>query len=341
MSMQPRKRIFVNTFVALASAALMLAAFEAVLRLTHHRALVNGIARDYTIPKEDRDYDIAPSAATATFTFADASFPIWSNELGCFDRPYAGERPYIYLAGDSFTWGYAAFEDKWGTLIEESLSTRVLKCGVFGYGTTQTYLKAREVLGPLAPPRMIVFGYSYFNDWIDDKDFLTQPRRSIADLGREQEHSQKYCSTVVPDARVLKRLTCFLSRHSIIYRMTRDVLRSSDAIAENPGDEERRMWQERSLATVLDFRDFAEARGAGFFVVLIPPREEDADTAALRAAILDVLAAQGIAHVDLVSAFESVTPDRDSLYWTHDGHWNTRGNQVVADIVARAIEAEL
>ena len=98
-------------------------------------------------------------------------YDIWSNELGCFDEPYRGEKDVILLVGDSFTHSYAPFADKWGTRLEKLLHYRVLKCGVNGYGTRQELLKAQEIIARIhRSPRLIIVGY-FWNDLLDDSAF--------------------------------------------------------------------------------------------------------------------------------------------------------------------------
>jgi hypothetical protein len=101
----------------------------------------------------------------------DYCYDAWSNELGCFDTPYAGEQDSILLLGDSFTHMFAPFEYKWGTVMQTMLGRRVLKCGVVGYGTRQEYLKARKIVPQLqSPPQLIVVGY-FINDVYEDYAF--------------------------------------------------------------------------------------------------------------------------------------------------------------------------
>ena len=95
------------------------------------------------------------------------------------------------MLGDSFAHMFAPYEDKWGTVLEKHLETRVLKCGVVGYGTRQEYIKAKKIIAMVkAPPKVIVLGY-FINDFSEDyffpssvvlNGFLVSSFR-IADLG--------------------------------------------------------------------------------------------------------------------------------------------------------------
>lgn len=80
-----------------------------------------------------RGFDIAPNVPDTPFRFADATTTVFSNTIGCFDRntPTAlAAGRYALLVGDSFAWGFAPFEDKWGTLVEQETGIPIAKCGV-------------------------------------------------------------------------------------------------------------------------------------------------------------------------------------------------------------------
>ena len=73
---------------------------------------------------------------------------------------------------------FAPYEDKWGTVLENSLYYRVLKCGVLGYGTKQEQLKARRIISRInCLPKLIVVGY-FVNDFSDDYCF---PQMTVID----------------------------------------------------------------------------------------------------------------------------------------------------------------
>jgi hypothetical protein len=173
--MQPRHMVWIkNTLLVLASITVTLGALEVVLHLS-------SIRYAFLPPLEPRGYvrydsvlgfDIAPDVATTTHQFYDLSYPVWSNELGCFDMPYHGETPFIYMTGDSFTWGWTPFQDKWGTQLQALLGLRTLKCGVNAYGTRHEYLKTeRDLVRLSAPPKFVILGYLGGNDADDDAAF--------------------------------------------------------------------------------------------------------------------------------------------------------------------------
>jgi hypothetical protein len=349
---------------------------EAVLRLTPYRAFLRADQwpQHYYRADRGRGFDIAPNFSTATHRFADGSFPIWSNELGCFDRPYAGEVPYVYLAGDSFAWGYARFADKWGTRLEALAGIRVLKCGVTGYGTKQELLKARQVIGALpSPPKLVIVAY-FGNDLHDDEAFpgklvyngrlLQRPHEAPRDddavqakLPEIYERAEKYCNGNPLAHPAVQRAKCLLSRHSIVYTLTTlavkrwlsvDLLRRVGGVNESIPAVDRPPANHAAYATHFDtvasFRDFAASQGARFLVVFVPLGEEapvptDVPVPAdLYPRLKTYLHARDIEYLDLTEDFRRVHAlGGGSLYWPRDAHWNVRGNRLAGLLVARHV----
>ncbi|MCL4503570.1 MAG: hypothetical protein M1438_17220 [Deltaproteobacteria bacterium] len=168
-------KILANIGLILASFLAVLVLLEITLHFTsyHNLLLRDKQVRYYYRADAARGYDIRPNAGKIRTSVDSNSvnYEIWSNELGCFDEPYRGEKNFILLVGDSFTHSYAPFEDKWGTRIEKLLSYRVLKCGVNGYGTKQELLKAQDIIARIQQnPRLIIVGY-FWNDLLDDFAF--------------------------------------------------------------------------------------------------------------------------------------------------------------------------
>ncbi len=77
-------------------------------------------------------------------------YPVWGNNIGCFDHGKNKNDKYeIYLAGDSYTWGYAPIENKFGTIIEEKTGLNVAACGVSHTGQIHQFQKFKEIVETL------------------------------------------------------------------------------------------------------------------------------------------------------------------------------------------------
>ena len=260
---------------------------------------------------------------TVTLRGDPVTYPIWSNSLGCFDRPYHGESDYVLLVGDSYSHAYAPFEEKWGTRLESILDRRLVKCAVMGYGTRQELDKARRVIARIGrPPKLIVVGYfvnDLYEDYIfpqatvfhgslvgmasvrDDDPDGTVVRRDPAELSERERRWRRYCVRDEPVRPWTQPLTCWLTRHSILYNLA--VVHagrwmgteSATARAGDDGGERQdgrpidpvvlafepiagRRWLGSAWTRHLDnlraFERLAKEQSAGLLVVLIPAREQ-------------------------------------------------------------------
>ncbi|HTZ11224.1 MAG TPA: hypothetical protein VMD04_02445, partial [Candidatus Margulisiibacteriota bacterium] len=146
---------------------------EILLHFTRYRYYIIKYPPGFDCPDRAAMYDICENHPPIREDHAEFSVVLFSNALGCFDREYFGEKDYIFLTGDSFTFGHALFEDKYGTLLEGYLGERVLKCGVGGYGSIQEYLKIKKVVGRIGlNPKLIIVGYWMGDDLRNDLDCL-------------------------------------------------------------------------------------------------------------------------------------------------------------------------
>jgi hypothetical protein len=169
------KKLLTNLTLILASLVVALVLLEIGLRFTPYRRLLHRDReiRNYYRADAAKGFDIIPNLGKmrTSVDYPPVEYDLWSNELGCFDEPYRGEKEVILLVGDSFTQAFAPFENKWGTLLEKFLHYRVLKCGVNGYGTRQELLKAQDIITRIhTRPRLIIVGY-FWNDLSDDYAF--------------------------------------------------------------------------------------------------------------------------------------------------------------------------
>lgn len=311
---RPKRKLIPRMLLMIGSSLAALVAAEIVMRFTDHRlSLPVGpyYPQHYLIPDERASYDISENFPPSIARCDDAVYPTWSNELGCFDKPYNGEKRYILLAGDSFTWGFAPFEDKYGTVLENYLGMRVLKCGVTGYGTKQELLKIRKVLAKVENrPQLIIVGYYIENDYSDDWHFprYTVVEGCLVDKTMIVDLSFHKKDVTVPPEEVKKKLLrwngggarCWLYKHSIIYNMflNSNVLdrlaskigpRKSDLpqSAKLPPDDEwipmyyekdkypwlEEAWQEH-LRTIKEVKYLSDRVGARLLIVLIPAKEQ-------------------------------------------------------------------
>lgn len=366
------KPFLINTAVFVASMVLMIMCVEAVLRFTSFAKFLpyDGVPQYYYTASRDTGYDISNNAATSTHRFSDASYPLWSNNVGCFDYPYNNEQPYIYLAGDSFTWGFTPFDDKWGTVLEAHIGQRVVKCGVPGSGTKQQYIKAQNILSTLPNPSRIIVGY-FANDKGDDAAFpnsLVYQGKLIKNLSGDPtltydqlearlpqyaEWAQQYCMWNMPAHPTLQRVKCYLRMHSILYLLAQQTvkdivpmaaLRAIGIVNQDPPSVAVTDESEKThFENVAAFKALAAAHRTKLLFILIPPQEDvySSATSTTYAAVTAFLNEQGIEYFDPLTQFrEAASATTTSFYWPTDPHLNPIGNHLLGYVVAEHMLAE-
>src|SRR5438552_18511001 len=106
--------------IVLISTILSLLLAEAALRFTKFKQLLRppyGFPSYMFETSAINGFDLAPDYRGGKHVFLDSDYEVFTNDLGCFDKNSMADfrtHPYILLIGDSFTWGYAPYEFKWG-----------------------------------------------------------------------------------------------------------------------------------------------------------------------------------------------------------------------------------
>jgi len=247
------KRLLGDLLVVGACAIVFVLAAEVALRHTSYRRYIittSESVKGLFTPDPVSGFDMAPNLPPKTLDTTDVSYEVWSNELGCYDWPYNGEKDFILVIGDSQSQWYTPLKDKWVTVVERELGVRVVKCAVDGYGLKGEINKARKVMDKLPyPPKLVMLGYTV-NEVRDDHVFPmmtvidgyrvvikriedeTTGKVSIRDdldrMRKEVATYEKLCSRepAVSAADYMKRrAACLLSRHSIFYNMAKDLVR--------------------------------------------------------------------------------------------------------------------
>jgi len=331
-----------------------------LLYFTHYRYAITKLdyPRFYFVKDAELGTDISPNFATSTHYFEDAAFPVWSNNLGCFDTNYVNEIPYIYMAGDSLTWGFSPFEDTWGRKIETSIGIRTVKCGVTGgYGTKQEFLRTSRHLVLLPTPDLIIVGYTQVNDFDEDANYPINTvydgylvpnlaKGGVTEVEAQEKYALfgKYCSTNPPRYPIISKVRCFFSNHSVLYNLyrkrVRDVLtsiipsstlESVGVIAQNkpiPNAKTDIEW-EKHLDNILSFKKLAaEKKSELLFVLYLTPGSNEK--------LKSFLDENEISYIDLTPIFEKYSKE-EPLIWKLNGHWNIAGNHLVGFIVSKFI----
>lgn len=312
----------------------------------------------YFVKDSELGYDIAKNFATSTHFFRDDAFPIWSNNLGCFDTDYAGETPYVYIAGDSLTFSFAPFPDTWGKRIENLVGVRTLKCGVVGYGTKQELIKAARNFARFPSPTLIVVGYTAYNDFDDDLNFpqttefrgylvRNQAKGGVTEAAAEEKYANfyKYCTFGKPSSPAVARLRCFVTNHSVLFNLFKSDIRAkidslfpklalrlegqgflAEQSKESPPEKTEAEYQ-KHLDNIRAFKELAEAKNSKLLFVLAPYENNK---------VRPFLDRENIAYLDLYPVFGKYSKSKP-LIWPRDGHYNIAGNHLVGLVISKFI----
>ena len=359
----PLKKWALNAGLILLSVMAVLALLETALHFTSYRYLLtrDRHLRYYYQFDPVKGFDIKPNVKSIPLTVDNRiEYRIWSNELGCFDEPYRGEKDFILLVGDSFTHSFAPFPDKWGTRIEKLLHCRVLKGGVTGYGTGQELEKAKEVIGKVNhQPQLIIVGY-FFNDISDDYSF---PNLTVVDgfLVPSQKYQDPKTGKLLRE-KLTKSYTLweklfggayplsfgemtryYLDQHLIFVNLINDaaarIFPGKKNTLTDPNnflafqDETKigEIWK-RHLENLAAFKDLAAANGARLLIVLIPTNtqvypflapHDGLDLERPNKILARFLQAQGMEYIDLLPLMRTYADQkpRPSLNPDRDLYW--------------------
>lgn len=344
------KKYRVDIALIIVSVIVTIIIIDVVLYFTHYRYAITRLdyPRFYFVKDSELGFDISPNFATTTHYFADAAFPVWSNNLGCFDTNYAGETPYIYMTGDSLTWGFSPFNDTWGKMVQDLIGIRTVKCGITGgYGTKQELIRTSRALEHLPTPSVIIVGYTPANDVNDDANFPDNTvyngylvpnltRGEVTEMQAEQKYAlfDTFCTIEFPSHILLQKIRCMLSNHSVLYNLFRKNIRDrltsifSQSMLEKNGvivpniaspDRNSDLEYQKHLDNIMGFKILAEKKGSKLLFLL-----GNGDNTKL----ISFLEKEDITYLDLDPIFKKYSKVKP-LIWKIDGHWNITGNYLV------------
>lgn len=350
---------------------------EVALRFSRYRYHFITYPLNYMCLDDNGIYDISKNHPVVFTRQPEYDCVLWSNELGCFDKPYAGGKNHILLVGDSFTFGHAPFEDKYGTLLEEYLDYRVLKCGVSGYGPMMQLYKIKKIMKKTnAIPQLIISGYWMGNALVNDLEYLEQgvlvsQATDHVTVNHQQTQSlfKPAYSLLHPSLSLKRAITNWVKKHSLIYYLfnKNDIVRAIaakigfvDVLFQNyefvPLQEHP--WLEGAwefhLNNIRQIKEFADSYKARLLVVLIPANVQvydflrpkgNYDFGQPNRILSGFFRKEGIDYLDLTSGFRICAnqnyrhylDNQGDLYWRQDEHFNKRGNRLAAILIARYI----
>ena len=315
-----------------------------------------------------RGFDIKPMGAKIKTQKPLESSPyyVWGNSIGCFDKEIPkGQRYSIYLAGDSFTWGYAPFEKKFGTVLEKKIKSPVAKCGVTHTGTKHQFDKFLEITQKLGyfpstvivsiyendisndffyPHTRVVQGYQVDNiAWRLDKDGELEVKR-FSDKYLDQKYrewkrwpinikdSRQILATSVMTSELFKLLGKPYTKSQASTRVIWEKhigapLFSNDDLKEGYPINSKAAVKNKSA--IIDWIKHSKQNGYMLYFSPIPCKEKKIRQCFYQS-LHDFITTQNGVSWDFESKIIKPNIRRRELYWNKDGHYNVRGNKIYA-----------
>jgi lysophospholipase L1-like esterase len=284
---------------------------------------------------------------------ADHRVPVRLNSRGFRDdepseRPPPGRRRVLVL-GDSVAFGYGvALEERFTERVErERGDVELVNLGVSGYSTDQELLLWREH-GLEYRPDAVVLVFV-----VNDLHFNGRPlghghpKPTVRMVGDELVLG----NVPVPESGAALRAKYFLMRHSGLFNLLRERLRSAaretglnelagdEALAEAAGGADPIDAEALTRRLVAGLRDEVEAAGARFLVLLAITNADLSANQDANERLLAWCRESGVACADTYPAFRDharAHPD-DVLFLQDRSHWSPLGHEIAARVLAAAL----
>ncbi|MEM1248519.1 MAG: SGNH/GDSL hydrolase family protein [Acidobacteriota bacterium] len=294
---------------------------------------------------------------------------------GSYAGTKAAATQRIAVLGDSFVFNDFPHEWMWHTLLDEKLGSdvEVVSLGVPAT-SPDFYLRLWQLEGRRVDADLVLVGLTIGNDITDDAVApRDEQRRSpllrhslAARAARNATIVWRYRSTSVgspietdpgavapgePLRRYAERFD--EERPGLPLADFRELTWKRTVVSRNDRQEDLGLWLARLRPTLADIDAEVRASGARCVFVLFP--DEYQVDSALRQSVLDEFGdgqslavgrpqnrlrrffeRQGLSYVDLLQSFR-VAGQQEGLYRPQDTHWNRRGNQLAAEVLAREL----
>lgn len=327
-----------------------------------------GYPRYYFRADDLLGFDIQPNVSGMKHVFDDASFDIFSNELGCFDKNTLDQirksSLYTYFAGDSFTWGYASYAKKFATVYESKSNQLSVKCGVTHTGQIHQYnkfLRITKIIGRY--PKRVFVGY-FSNDPANDfahphttviKGFqvdvvkfkngvlIKQDMNEVSNKIDLWENSKSTSSNHTDTYGTIK---AFLHAYSITANLinliktkinTLNIEDESFYAASNQFsfkyNYDSSEITQKNREAIITWASHAKEHSYELIFLLIPNRENFNDISYYQN-LKKFLDKNGVTYYDLSDPFLKLKKLSSQLYWEKDQHFSNDGNEFVGELLA-------
>ncbi|MET0554840.1 MAG: GDSL-type esterase/lipase family protein [Vicinamibacteria bacterium] len=325
---------------SLACAALLLAA-EWSVRRAHPERLRRSAARSAVVHSADYGWQLR-----ANWTQRDgAGFTTDGARCRRQPPPAAEGAPRVLVLGDSITFGTGVADEETFAHLLGRRGLTVANFAVPGWGTDQSLLRF-EREGGLFRPSVVALNVCLANDLADNMlpSYLYDPHWPKPYFTAEDGELRLHDAHVHPSAAVRAWRSLWERSH---------LLNLLAAPAGGPAEEsDDAHWLGRRKRAVKDeesavrlavlqvrrLRARADGAGARFVVLLHPDRAAFEERSDLSGLLGEALRADGIETIDLAERYRQSAWVFSDLTLDGLGHLSPRGHQVVADVLAAAIQ---
>jgi hypothetical protein len=332
-------------------------------------AAVHYFPRGYNVADPIMGFDIEKNVAPVTFNMADGSFPIFSNDVGCFDHHNLAEikavKTYDYFAGDSFAWGYGNYEQNIPSTYEKLSGRFTVKCGIIHSGQRHQFEKFQRTVKLIGhEPKRVILTF-YENDAANDYAY---PHTTVIDgyevdtykfdtgqfqlVPRDMNQIwQDILAGINPKSQGLPiQIDAWLDQHSMTWNLLKVGAKQAQGkelatiygISEgvNYGKDKdygtAEVTKKNREGLDLWIND-AKQNHYELIMILIPPKLHHANTN-FYGGLRDYLDTKKVRYYDLTEPFYVSKKRSEELYWLNDGHLNNEGNVFVGEFLANTLK---
>ena len=259
-----------------------------------------------------------------------------------FDHP-GGQRPKIFVLGDSFTQAVEVSDDKtYYSLLRETLNAEMFVYGAGGYGTLQEYMILDEYVDQIRPD-VLLWQYCS-NDFINNDPQLERGSLFSNNGLRRPYWIDGQVQYLLPKADPAGIRTFTVSRTRLGYWMLSrwDLLQPALFGGSVKGVEyevERLGFQHPGFRRAVEVTDalMAKVRGRAGPIPIVAFSCDDRWP--YSDALRDISARNGVAFVEAVGRSVDEADEQGAMVKVQDGHWNEAGHRMVADAITSYLRA--
>ena len=332
-------------------------------------AAVHYFPRGYNVADPIMGFDIQKNVAPVTFNMVDGSFPIFSNDIGCFDHHTLAEiksaKSYDYFAGDSFAWGYGNYEQNIPSTYEKLSGRFTVKCGIIHSGQKHQFEKFQRTVKLIGhQPKRVILTF-YENDVANDYAY---PHTTVIegfevdtykfDPGQFQlvardmnQIKQDILAGINPKSQSLPiQIDAWFDQYSLTWNLLKIGVKQAQGkeletiygisegvnYGKDRGYGTAEVTKKNREGLDLWIND-AQQKHYELVMILIPPKLHHANTQ-FYGGLRDYLDTKKVRYYDLTEPFYASKKRSEELYWLNDGHLHNEGNVFVGEFLAKTFK---